>query len=57
MKLIIAWILIGFFTGLLLALPAKAWLFAGLFTLAGVTALGFWAMAMIIKGFIRGLRS
>jgi hypothetical protein len=46
----------GFAAGLLLALPAKAWIVVGLFALAGITALGVWALFLIGRGFARGLR-
>jgi hypothetical protein len=47
-------IALGFLLGF--ALPARFWIVIGLAAAALIFALGCWALAMIIRGFVRGLR-
>jgi hypothetical protein len=56
MKQVAIWALAGFVLALSLALPPVVWAVVGLFALAGVTALGVWALAMIVRGMIRTWR-
>jgi hypothetical protein len=56
MKLIIAWILIGFFFGALLGLPARFWIVAGLALGGLIFVAGFWACFLVIRGAVRALR-